>query len=467
MTNKVTLEEIRAQKHQLSTWFLVDGHRFATTYWFDTVDFGVLQTRFGLPFMEEVYFHIAAFEINKICSLRPAEIDWGPYSHFVDEEFRLLWSTIFRHVWAQWRYENDDPEYLGPTFSTPIASIRGTPIKRDLRDSKTLAFFGGGKDSLVGAKLLESIGQPYASLVYASSIYGGLTQQHEQISRLLQCCNPTQVHRQWILDDFLESPVLALGPATTAKTLTAAETPSSIFASLPIVLANEITEICLAHEKSSDTGQVIWNRTGEDVNHQWGKSLDAERLINTYIQGNLLRDFHYFSILKPIHDVMIFNLLREHEPLTVHTHSCNVSKPWCRRCPKCLYVWVNYMAYLDTSLVESIFQENLGDVPENLSIFRELLGFEEQLPFECIGQLDETRLAFELCIAKGVVGRAFDMYKKERKPLDLESLLDKYLGIYGSESEIPQRIQTALNAKLDRASKTARSYIQRTLRGEE
>ena len=49
------------------------------------------------------------------------------------------------------------------------------------------------------------------------------------------------------------------------------------------------------------------------------------RLINTYIQSNLLRDCSYFSIRKPIHDVMISNLLREHEPLAIHTHSCNVA----------------------------------------------------------------------------------------------------------------------------------------------
>ena len=74
--------------------------------------------------------------------------------------------------------------------------------------------------------------------------------------------------------------MLALGSATTAKTLIATDTPSSIFTPIPIVLANDITDIFLAHEKSYDTGQVIWNRTGEDINHQWRKSLDAERLIN-------------------------------------------------------------------------------------------------------------------------------------------------------------------------------------------
>lgn len=263
----------------------------------------------------------------------------------------------------------------------------------------------------------------------------------------------------------MDSPVLTLGPDTRAKTLTAAETPSSIFASLPVVMANDISEICLAHEKSADTGQVFWKRTGEDVNHQWGKSFEAEKLINRYIHDNLLPDFQYFSILKSIHDVMIFNLLREHEEMVPQTHSCNIQKPWCKRCPKCLYVWVNYMAYLQPARVEAIFGENLADVPENLPIFRDMLGFTEGLPFECIGQSQETQLAFELCIAKGLTGSAFDMYVREKKQFRLDQVLEKYLTIYSEESEVPDRFGKALNAKLQSTADGARRYIQGVLHG--
>ena len=441
----------------------MDGYPFTTTYWFDTVDLSLLEARFGQPLMEEIYFHIAAFELNKLCSLRPKAIDWGPYGRFVDAEFWDLWSTVFRNVWAQWRYENDDPEYFGPSLTGRLAPSGTATFDRQLLHPKTLAFFGGGKDSLVAAKLLETIEEPYESLVYASSIYGDLNHQHKQISHLLRFCKPVQSHRQWIFDDFLLSPVIDLGPQTPSRTLTAAETPSSIFASLPIVLAHDVTDICLAHERSSDTGQVFWDKTGEDVNHQWGKSFEAERKLNGYIREHLLVDFNYFSILKPIHDVLIFNLLREHEDLALYTHSCNISKPWCRRCPKCLYVWINYMAYLNTEIVNSIFGENLADVPENSEIFRGLLGFTKQIPFECVGQSNETRLAFELCIAKGLDGLAIDKYLKEREPFDLEATLREYLAIYSNESEIPSRFKLALESKFAESSDLAKNYIRSVL----
>ena len=125
LSELLLLEDIRAQKHQLSALFSVDGYRFSTTYWFDTVDLNALEARFGAEQMQNIYFHIAAFEINRLCSLRPKVVDWGGYSRFVGEDFQNTWLEIFRNVWAQWRFENDDPEYFGPQMK--IASSPTPP----------------------------------------------------------------------------------------------------------------------------------------------------------------------------------------------------------------------------------------------------------------------------------------------------------------------------------------------------
>ena len=69
---------------------------------------------------------------------------------------------------------------------------------------------------------------------------------------------------------------------------------------------------------------------------------------------------------------MISNLLREHEPLA--------TTPLLQRC-QTLVSPVSKVSLrmgqlhgpLDTTLVESIFQKKLSDIPENLPIFRELL----------------------------------------------------------------------------------------------
>ncbi len=218
--------------------------------------------------MEKMYFHIAAFELNKIASLKPSRVVVAePLARFCTSEFQALWSNIFHHVWAQWRYENNLPNYKPPVFTT-TASSAGIPpaVASTPGEVEVLSFCGGGKDSLVAMKLLERSMIPYSSFAYSHSIYGRPDVQHALIESLLQHTSPVRKHRQYLFDDFMDSPVLELHSAELGvKTLTAAETPSSIFAVLPVVLAHGYRYIVLAHERSADVGNLIWEATGEHV----------------------------------------------------------------------------------------------------------------------------------------------------------------------------------------------------------
>ena len=270
----------------------------------------------------------------------------------------------------------------------------------------------------------------FDSLIYSSSTYGLSAIQITLLEGLLAHGAAKTTHKQWIYDNFLDSPVLELNPEPNVKTITAAETPSSVFGALPYVLQHGYKYLALGHERSADTGQLIWDKTNEDINHQWGKSYEAEALINSYIQEHLIDNVSYFSILKPIYDVLIFNLLRSSLEAVPFTHSCNVSKPWCKKCPKCAYVWLNYMAWLPVDLVNSMFQNtNLFDLEENADTFMQLLGVRDQLPFECIGQRDESRLAFEMCRRKGLTGASMDKFISMDLDVPIMSTLDKYLSI--------------------------------------
>lgn len=87
-----------------------------------------------------------------------------------------------------------------------------------------------------------------------------------------------------------------------------AETPASVFMSLPFALAHGYDDFIVGHERSADFGNFIWSMTGEEINHQWGKTLEAERLLSTYVAEHLLEGFRYYSILKPFSDIAIFSL---------------------------------------------------------------------------------------------------------------------------------------------------------------
>ena len=206
---------------------------------------------------------------------------------------------------------------------------------------------------------------------------------------------------------------------------------------------------------------MFWEKTGEDVNHQWGKSLEAEELLNNYVQENLVSNLTYFSILKPIYDVMIFNLLRQDLDAVKDTHSCNEAKPWCKKCPKCAYVWLNYMAWLPVELVDEIFDgTNLFDTEENQKTFMQLIGAADQLPFECIGQAEESWLAFEMCHRKGLKGKAIDSYLELEFDADFDHIFDTYLSVDETGNHFPQFIWDSVFPQFLNMQNEAKKYVR-------
>lgn len=446
-------------RHQLSLRFAVDQLRFATTYWYADLDLPALETRFGAPLLERIYFHIAAFEANKLCSLRPRRLDPGPFARYWTPRFDETWRAVLHQVWAQWRYQHDLPGYAGPGPISGFAPPNGEAVGLDAGAVETLSFCGGGKDSLVAMKLLEGGGIAYDSLAYASSIYGRTAPQHALIDGLLDHGSPRHRRRMWIYDDFLDSPVVTLHPELGIRTLLAGETPSALFAALPLALAHGYRQLVVGHERSADFGNLTWARTGETVNHQWGKSLAAERLLADHVRRHLIADLDYFSLLKPIDDVLIFNLLAEHPRAIPATHSCNEAKPWCRRCAKCAYVWLSYRAYLPAEPVAGLFGENLLEVKANRQHFRQMLGLEAHTPFECIGTVDEARLAFALCRRRGLSGPTAEALAAELPACDVEAELRRFLRVDRDHHAMPRAVLERILPQLAAGAAAARQRL--------
>ncbi|CAF1660083.1 unnamed protein product, partial [Adineta ricciae] len=437
---------------------------FTTTICYEPdVDLHSLREHFGTDYVDKLFFHILAFEANKILSLGPKTLDPGPHARWFTPAFTKLWQTIGHKVWAQWRYQHNLPDYKGPLFDTlnePTSLIPA--VKIEPGDVEVLAFCGGGKDSLIAMTLLQSAKIPFSTLVYSHSIYGALEAQHCLIDRLIDTCTPITRHKQWIKDTFLDTPVSNFYTDYEIEHVLAAETPASVFGSLPLILSRGFRYIIVAHERSADIGNLIWDITGEDVNHQWGKSLEAEKMINDYIHNELILGFTYFSILKPLYDVLIFSILKNSIGSIPFTHSCNVKKPWCKRCAKCAYIWLNYMAYLPFDLVDGIFEkENLLNLPENQLYYRQMLGLEKHTPFECIGQVLEVQLAFELAHRKGLQGVAMDIYLSEvSSDQNWLDIITKYTRVASEDTtNMPHSIKMRILPLMDRDSIAARKQL--------
>lgn len=454
----------------------IGGHPLSTALWYGDVDLDVLARQIGREALDRLVFHIAAFEINKLCSLAPTHLSFGPYARFVTPRFQELWSTVLHKVWAQWRYEHDLPHWAGPALvDSPAAAheaesaaargrARELPRAALASTPEALLCFGGGKDSLVAAQLLAQAGLPYASLTYAHAVYGAPAPQHALIEALLDHLTPVRRHKQWVADDAFAAPLPALIEGAGGRSLLAAETPSSIFGALPLVLARGYRHLVLAHEHSANRGNLVWERTGEDVNHQWGKSWEAEQALSAYIASELVPGFHWFSILQPLSDVLIFELLRGSGPALLATHSCNVAKPWCHRCAKCAYVALGYAAHLEDGAYERVFQQDVLDLPENEPHFRQMIGLGEHTPFECIGEIGEARLALALCAARGRRARAVELYRQSGLSLDLPATLERYARVHASAPHgIPAHIAERVFPSMLAAERSAHTRIRRLL----
>ena len=121
------------------------------------------------------------------------------------------------------------------------------------------------------------------------------------------------------------------------------------------------------------------------------------------------------------------------------------------------------MAYLNTEKVQQIFVDNLFDMETNQLWFYQMLGLGKHTPFECIGQIKETRLAFELCYRKGLKGKAMDMYRKHFSNLEVEPILNRYLDVDMSQSGIPSKFGYLIQPQLERATHSGRDYISNFL----
>ncbi len=465
MVRTISIETFSRSPHQLAMSFRADDLVFTASHWYPEVNFYELERRFGRAFMEKVYFHVVIFDFSKLVNLRPELIDLGPFEPMHTRAFEALWRAIFRGSWAQWRYESGLPNYEGPRFVSAPRETAPRAIRIEPGGVQVLNFVGGGKDGLVAMRLLEATGTPFSTYVCSHSKIGSASSQHRLIDLVNDHFAPAQRHRHYAYDDFLDSPVRGEAAKAGEIEFEFPETIMSIFQSLPILLAFGYTCIVLGNERSASVANLVWHRTGEEVNHQWAKSFEAERLFDQYIRAELFSNASHFSILRPIHDTLIFNLLSEAEAAAADISSCNVEKPWCYVCAKCAYVWLCLMAYLPVDLVDEMFgSRNLFDQPENQRWYRQLLGLEAQTPFECVGEVLECRLAFELCARKGLSGLAIDMYENEvGSGAGFGETLDRYLSIDAQNHLIPPWFAAELLGDMRASSESARGRIEQAL----
>jgi len=336
----IKVKELTIHEHYLEIFYSADRFQFSTKVFYHDISFSSLKERYSERVVREIAAYIALFEGMKLCSLFPKYYDVSAIADMLAEPVIALFAKIYNGVFAQHLYENNVIDYAGPEIIYPRTPLgEGKPMAIDSDGGTILAGCGGGKDSIVAMKILQEAEITFASMQYSHSVYGKADLQHNLISGFLEHVTPIRTHKISVYDDLADYPFLHLYFPDNSG-ITVPETPVSIFESLPLILHDGYNYLALAHEKSANTGNMFWSALGREVNHQWGKGYEAETLLNEFVRENLVSNFTYFSILQPIYDFRIFKNLARYPEVLPKIHSCNIQKPWCKKCPKCAYVWL-------------------------------------------------------------------------------------------------------------------------------
>lgn len=167
-------------------------------------------------------------------------------------------------------------------------------------------------------------------------------------------------------------------------------------------VASGRNSVVMSNEWSASMGNLVHN--GRMVNHQWSKSLAFEELLRQTLVTSSLGNIDYFSWLRPFSELWVarrFAALNGFHPLF---RSCNRSfhldptsrlDTWCGQCDKCCFIDLILSPYLSAEALRGIFSgaEPLAD-PSLAPKFRVLAGLGDGAkPFECVGDVDECRVA--------------------------------------------------------------------------
>lgn len=294
-----------------------------------------------------------------------------------------FWESVYLNGLAEYFYlEKIDFRDLISFPYDDVVSIPA-PTRLDL-PKRALLLNGAGKDSILSAEMLKKALMPFDFFVFSP------TRAHERIAKLVGAHTISVTRRldRWV------TLIPGAYPSVSTFTFTAA------------LLAELLgyNSIVFSNERSADVGNLEY--LGLEVNHQWCKSSEAEKMINEYIQSFITPDISTYSLLRKYSELEIVRRFVEYPQYLFDVTSCNNyfcltpieqrlvrRNYWCTRCPKCIFLFACFSAFLPKEKVLSMFGANLYTKQNRLRLFRRILGIEGFKPLDCVGEPEEMILA--------------------------------------------------------------------------
>lgn len=386
---------------------------------------------------------IGGISYFKTCLPKEIEIRSGT----LNKKQANFWNTVYTKGLGEFFYKNQI-DFRGlinfPYDDQKIGAENAQLDEGHNPAKKVLVPIGGGKDSMVTAELLKK---------------GGFN-----ITLFRMGDHP--VIR--VLAETAQLPLLtvkrALSPALFKLNEEGAlngHVPITAYLSFVNIVIAELfgfEAVILSNEHSASFGNVSYLE--KEINHQWSKSLEAEKLLQNYLNDHIKTNVRYFSLLRPFSELKICQIFSAYPQYYKLVTSCNknwklfgeaAEKRWCGKCPKCAFVFALFAAFLKKDQLNEIFGNVFFEDSALLPLYRELIGLEGFKPFECVGTPDETKAAFLLAYKRGDLNNtlAMKMFESEVLPgiNDPDKLIESVLKP-GEEDVIPEEFKTVFSDAL-------------------
>ncbi len=370
--------------------------------------------------LQPFFFHIGMIELVSYwkATCAPSIVIKTGY---LSEEQIAWWKKLYFYGLGEFFYTNGIETSLEDFVQIKIESEEQHPFVHNGQLKGNLIPIGGGKDSVVSLELLKDYKADNTPFIinprgasWESALRGGYKE--------------TDI---FVLKRFLDKHLLELN----AEGYLNGHTPfSAMLAFVSLMVAHLLDKkyIALSNESSANEPTVL----GTKVNHQYSKSFEFEKDFNEYIKEHL-SNIHYFSLLRPLNEYQIASLFAQNPKYFEVFKSCNVGSKqnkWCCNCPKCLFVYIMLVPHLNEATLFSIFSKNLLDRKSLRHTLEELIGAAEQKPFECVGSVEEVRVALTQAVGE----------YQDNLPYLLQYFVDNYPQLLVGEDEIV-KIQTEIN----------------------
>lgn len=361
--------------------------------------------------LTQLIFHLGIIEGFSYWKLA-ASPHWHITAGRLDDTQISFWQKLLTHGMGEYFYQNKlNPEQPPLAQFTSNGKTVWTPPTLSPPSNRLGIGIGGGKDSAVMLEILKN--------------------QSPLINLIVEPCSPAA--KKMASESGLPTIIIKRQLDPQLKVLNArgmlnGHVPFSASLAFIFLIASQLYELSAVFSgNEASSSEATTKYLSIPVNHQYSKSGEFESDFRHYCEQFLFTPCPYYSLLRPLNELQIAKIFARLPHQFSLFRSCNRGQQqhlWCERCPKCLFVYLILAPFIEEKiLTTAIFQHNLLDQKENYSHLVSLLGLTDSKPFECVGSVAESQVAFYLTYQK---------YQRanHRVPLLINQLAKKILPLH-------------------------------------